>query len=164
MTSAGKYSGVTVFALAAVLICAGQNQHKEAGHKTLEERGNQGMGFDQQKITHHFLLTKDGGVIQVNANSPDDKASIDEIQMHLRHIAGAFAAGDFNIPMFVHDQTPPGVDVMKRLRKKIFYKVELSDAGGKVVIGTASAQARQAIWDFLRFQITEHKTGDAQHF
>jgi hypothetical protein len=49
---------------------------------------------------------------------------------------------------------------MKRLRKKIFYKVELTDSGGRVVIGTANARARQAVWDFLRFQIREHKTGD----
>jgi len=128
--------------------------------QSLEHRGNQGMGFDQQKITHHFLLTKDGGVIQVSADSPDDKTSIDQIRMHLEHIAGAFASGDFNIPMFVHDQTPPGVDVMKRLRKKMFYKVQFTDAGGRVLIGTANPKARQAIWDFLRFQIREHKTGD----
>ena len=126
----------------------------------MEERGNQGMGFDQQKITHHFLLTKDGGVIQVTANSPDDKTSADEIKMHLHHIASAFASGDFDIPMFVHDQTPPGVPVLKRLRKKLHYKVETMESGGRVVISTTNSEARQAVWDFLRFQITEHKTGD----
>lgn len=119
------------------------------------------MGFDQQKTTHHFLLTKDGGVIQVTANSPDDKASIDQIRMHLEHIAGAFASGDFDIPMFVHDQTPPGVPVLKRLRKKLAYKVEFMDGGGRVVIHTADSKALQALWDFLRFQIMQHKTGDA---
>ena len=143
-----------------VLFALAQNTNKPADQQSLEQRGNEGMGFDQQKITHHFLLTRDGGVIQVTAKSPDDQTSIDEIRMHLKHIAGAFASGDFDIPMFVHDKTPPGVQVMKRLRKKIFYKVELIDAGGKVVIGTAAPKARQAIWDFLRFQIKEHKTGD----
>src|SRR5215467_11316304 len=154
-----KLPGLIFFILLSALLCPAQDT-KPNDQQSLEQRGNQGMGFDQEKITHHFLLTKDGGVIQVTANSPDDKTSIDEIRMHLKHIAGAFASGDFDIPMFVHDQTPPGVDVMKRLRKKIFYKVELIDAGGKVVIGTSDPHARQAIWDFLRFQITEHKTGD----
>ncbi|HEY6969931.1 MAG TPA: hypothetical protein VJA94_12045 [Candidatus Angelobacter sp.] len=149
-----------IFVFASILQIAGQDTNKPADQQKLEQRGNEGMGFDQQKITHHFLLTKDGGVIQVTANSPDDKTSIDEIRMHLKHIAGAFSSGDFDIPMFVHDKTPPGVPVMKRLRKKIFYKVELVDAGGKVVIGTPNPKARQAIWDFLRFQIREHKTGD----
>src|SRR5690242_5794598 len=129
-------------------------------HTHMEERGNAGMGFDQQKTTHHFLLTQNGGVIQVSANSPDDKASVDQIQMHLHHIAGAFASGDFNIPMFVHDQTPPGVPVLKRLKKTLHYRIETMDSGGQVVISTSNTAARRALWDFLRFQITEHKTGD----
>src|SRR5215470_17199578 len=140
-----RYSVCTLFLFFAVIASSAQNPPQSTPDQSLEQRGNQGMGFDQQKITHHFLLTKDGGVIQVSANSPDDKTSIDQIRMHLEHIAGAFASGDFNIPMFVHDQTPPGVPVLKRLRKKLAYKVETNDVGGKVVISTTNAEARQAV-------------------
>ncbi len=129
-------------------------------HEEMEHRGNQGMGFDQDKITHHFLLRKNGGAIQVTANSSDDKTSKEEIQMHLHHIANAFKAGDFNIPMFVHDQTPPGVDVMTKLKDQIHYKYETAANGGRVVISSANAEAVAAIHEFLKFQITEHKTGD----
>jgi hypothetical protein len=108
-----------------------QAQQDHAKHQQMEHRGNQGMGFDQQKTTHHFLLRKDGGAIQVMANSTDDKASKEEIQMHLRHIAGAFQSGDFNIPMFVHDQTPPGVDTMKKLKDQIRYKYKPAENGGR---------------------------------
>ena len=149
--------------IAVVLLCGSYTlaqTAKQPDHAHLEERGNQGMGFEQGKTTHHFLLTQDGGVIQVDANSADDKTSIEQIQMHLHHIAGAFASGDFDIPMFVHDQTPPGVPVLKRLRKKLHYKLETTNSGGRVVISTANTEVRQALWDFLRFQITEHKTGD----
>jgi hypothetical protein len=127
----------------------------------MEHRGNQGMGFDQEKITHHFLLRKDGGAIQVTANSADDTMSKEEIQMHLHHIAQAFKSGDFNIPMFVHDQKAPGVDTMTRLKDQIHYKYETAANGGRVVISSANAEAVTAIHDFLKFQITEHKTGDA---
>lgn len=130
-------------------------------HEEMEHRGNQGMGFDQDKITHHFLLRKDGGAIQVIANAADDKASKDEIQMHLHHIARAFKSGDFNIPMFVHDQTPPGVSTMTKLKDQIHYKYEPAENGGRVVISSANAEAVTAIHEFLKFQITEHKTGDA---
>ena len=140
--------------------CAAAQSNQQPDHGHLEERGNQGMGFDQQKTTHHFLLTRDGGIIQVTANSPNDTASADQIRMHLHHIAGAFASGDFDIPMFVHDQTPPGVPTLKRLRKKLHYKLKTNGSGGSVVITTSNPEARQALWDFLRFQITEHKTGD----
>ena len=152
---------IALFIILTVLSATAAQETKPTDQQKLEERGNEGMGFDQQKITHHFLLTKDGGAIQVTANSPDDKTSIDEIRMHLEHIAGAFSSGDFNIPMFVHDQTPPGVATLKRLRKKIIYKVEFIDGGGRVAIHTVDARARQALWDFLRFQIREHKTGDS---
>jgi hypothetical protein len=120
-----------------------------------------GHGFAQGKTTHHFLLRKDGGAIQVIANSASDKSSRDEIQMHLRHIAQAFKSGEFNIPMFVHDQTPPGVDTMTRLKDEIHYRYEAAENGGRVVVSSANADAVAAIHEFLKFQITEHKTGDA---
>jgi hypothetical protein len=129
-------------------------------HEEMEHRGNQGMGFDQQKITHHFLLGKDGGAIQVTANSASDRESKDAIQMHLHHIAQAFKSGDFNIPMFVHDKTPPGVETMTRLKDQIHYSYEAAENGGRVVISSANAEAVAAIHKFLKFQITEHKTGD----
>jgi hypothetical protein len=134
--------------------------HDHAKHE-LDQRGAKGMGFAQDKTTHHFLLRKDGGVIQVTANSADDKASKEAIQMHLGHIARAFQSGDFNIPMFVHDQTPPGVAVMTKLKDQIHYKYEAADNGGRVVISSANAEAVTAIHEFLMFQISEHKTGDA---
>lgn len=136
-----------------------QNDHSK--HHDMEHRGNQGMGFDQQKTTHHFLLRKDGGAIQVTANSAADKSSTEEIQMHLRHIAQAFKSGEFNIPMFVHDQTPPGVETMKKLKDQIHYKYEPAENGGRVVISSTNAEAVTAIHEFLKFQIKEHQTGDA---
>jgi hypothetical protein len=130
-------------------------------HEQMNKRGDQGMGFDQDKITHHFLLRKDGGAIQVTANSADDKTSKEEIQVHLHHITQAFKSGNFNIPMFVHDQTPPGVNVMTKLKDQIHYRYEATANGGRVVISSANAEAVTAIHEFLKFQITEHQTGDA---
>jgi hypothetical protein len=129
-------------------------------HDAMNHRGEKGMGFSQAETTHHFLLTSDGGAIQVEANGPDDATNRDNIKMHLRHIAGAFKSGDFEIPMFVHDTTPPGVLVMKQHAKDIRYTVEDTSNGGRVVLHTDDKDALAAIHDFLRFQITEHKTGD----
>ena len=132
-----------------------------AHHHDMEARGNQGMGFAQDKTTHHFILRKDGGAIQVTANSSDDEASIDHIRMHLGHIRTAFQSGDFNIPGFVHDQTPPGVPDMVRLNNHIHYAYEEIAQGGRITIRSKDHKAVEAVQNFLRFQITEHKTGDA---
>lgn len=126
----------------------------------MNKRGEEGMGFSQEKTTHHFYLTKTGGVIQVEANDPKDTASRDQIRGHLGHIAMMFAEGDFDTPMFVHDQVPPGVNEMKRLKAALSYKYEETERGGRVLISSDNQQAVSAVQSFLRFQITEHKTGD----
>jgi hypothetical protein len=129
-------------------------------HSKMNQRGEKAMGFSQTATTHHFFLKPDGGVIQVEANDPGDKTNRDEIRMHLTHIADAFAKGDFDIPMFVHDTVPPGEPEMKQLREKIQYLFEESPKGGRVLITSTDQDALVAIHKFLRFQIEEHKTGD----
>jgi hypothetical protein len=125
------------------------------------QQGEQAMGFSQTETTHHFFLTKDGGVIQVEANDPKDTKNRDLIRTHLSHIAEAFAAGDFSDPMAVHDRYPDGVPVMEQLKGDIRYNFEQSPTGGRVVIHTTNSQALEAIHQFLRFQITDHQTGDS---
>ena len=138
------------------------NSHHAASGTTLESRGNAGMGFEQSKTTHHFLLRPDGGVIQVQSNDAKDSVSLEQIRKHFHHIASAFASGDFQIPMLVHDAIPPGTSTMKRLREKIQYTYEETPTGARVVIKTADPSAMDAIHDFLRYQIHEHETGDPE--
>lgn len=126
----------------------------------MNKRGDHVMGFDHTKTTHHFRLTKDGGVIQVEANDGNDSTSRDEIRMHLSHIAMMFAEGNFKAPMLIHAETPPGVPEMKSEKAKIDYSFEETKKGGRVIIKTKDPKALQAVHDFLRFQIHEHETGD----
>jgi hypothetical protein len=138
---------------------AAAHQHGD-DYAAMNSRGNEGMGFDQAKTTHHFLINKDGGIIDVQANSADDQRSVAAVRQHFQHIAHAFASGDFSIPMFVHDQAPPGVATMQKLKGAIQYRYEQTAAGARVVISSKNAEAIAAIHDFLDFQITEHRTGD----
>jgi hypothetical protein len=151
---------VAVTAMAQDQNTAPASRTEHSRHAGMEHRGNQGMGFDQQKTRHHFLLRKNGGVIQVTARSAGDKASVEEIRMHLQHIRRAFQSGEFNIPMFVHDQAPPGVAVMTRLKDRIRYQYEALENGGRVLIHSNDPEAVAALHEFLKFQITEHRTGD----
>ena len=142
-------------------LASGTEHSAGHGHSgDLGGRAEKGMGFSQEKTTHHFLLSPEGGSIEVTANDRSDAASRDQIRMHLAHIREMFTAGDFSIPMFVHDTTPPGVSTMKRRAGDIRYSYEEIAGGGRVRITTSDADARDAIHDFLRFQIQEHRTGD----
>jgi len=137
-----------------------RSQDATQDHDAMNHRGEKGMGFSQTKTAHHFLITANGGAIQVEANNPEDLTNRDNIKMHLHHIADAFQTGDFDIPMFVHDTEPPGVVVMKSHAKNIHYSIEETPNGGRVVIQTDDKDALAAIHQFLRFQIEEHKTSD----
>jgi hypothetical protein len=127
----------------------------------LKKRGNAAMGFDQDKTTHHFLLTKDGGIIQVEANDTSDVTSRDQIRTHLKTISEQFAAGNFSAPFATHNEVPPGVPIMQRLSDKIHYVFEERPNGGAVRIRTADRGALKAVHDFLRYQIREHSTRDS---
>jgi hypothetical protein len=126
----------------------------------VEKHGDEAMGFPHDKTTHHFRLYSDGGAIEVTVNDTKDSQNVQAIRSHLTHIATMFSNGEFSIPMFVHDQVPPGVPVMKEKRTEISYTFEELPSGGTVRIKTTNPDALKAIHDFLRFQIEGHHTGD----
>lgn len=138
-----------------------QTAASQHSHDGVNARGEKGMGFSQTATQHHFFLTTNGGVIQVEVKDASDQTNLDAIRMHLKHISQAFASGDFDVPMFVHDTTPPGVPEMKQLRDDIHYSYADTANGGRVVMDSANQAAVDAIHQFLRFQIREHETGDS---
>jgi hypothetical protein len=159
---------IATLVILSLSLAHAQEQTKPGGHDMsgmsqdeMNKRGDKVMGFDHTKTTHHFRLSQDGGSIEVAANSVDDTASRDQIRKHLNHIAMMFAEGNFNAPMLIHDQNPPGVAAMQRLKKEIKYEFEETEVGARITISTKNPEALKAIYQFLRFQIREHKTGDS---
>lgn len=151
-----KHMGLVTVLAVGVLYGQQASDH----HSGVVGRGDHAMGFSHEKTTHHFRLSKDGGAIEVEANNAKDLASRDSIRGHLRHIAVMFSAGNFSTPMLIHDQTPPGVPAMQRLKNKITYVFENTDGGGRVRISSRNPEAVKAVHEFLSFQIKDHQTGD----
>ena len=162
--------GISVVGLGLGLVLMVYAQHQEPkkpddsmSQKAMDEmnkRGDQAMGFDHLKTTHHFRLAKAGGSIEVEANEAADKQSRDQIRMHLGHITKMFSDGNFEVPMLVHMANPPGAEVMNRLKAEIRFQYKETERGGLVRISTNNAEALKAVHDFLRYQIREHMTGD----
>ena len=142
--------------------CPMHAQHAAQSHPAVvQSHGDHAMGFPHDKTTHHFRMTTDGGSIEVTVNDSSDKANTQAIRSHLAHIAMMFSDGDFSAPMFIHDGLPPGVTTMKLMKSAIHYIYDDLPDGGRVRIKSDDAIAVAAIQDFLRFQITEHATGDS---
>ena len=152
----GVFMALTVF-----IVGAQQQSKKTMSHEEMNQRGDHVMGFDHTKTTHHFRLSPEGGAIEITANSVDDTESRDQIRAHLGHISEMFADGNFKAPMLIHEQTPPGVPVMQKLKSEIAYRFEETERGATIHISTTNSKALDAIYKFLRFQIKEHKTGDS---
>src|SRR6516164_10825189 len=155
-------TALTILAVCVTLGLAAQTDSQSDHHAGVVQRGEShaGMGFSQTTTTHHFILTPNGGIVQVTANDPQNTEQIETIQMHMKHIAQMFSEGSFSIPHFVHDQTPPGVPTMKELKNSIQYSAEPLSAGGRIKIETSLPEGVAAIHAFLRFQIKDHETGD----
>ena len=119
------------------------------------------MGFDQDKTAHHFYLYPDGGAIDVSVKDAADGINLTAIRAHLPHIATMFSEGNFDAPMLVHQTGVPGTPDMKKIKDAITWRYEESPRGGRVNITTKNAEALTALHAFLRFQITDHKTGDS---
>jgi|SRR5271155_287120 len=140
-------------------------QNAPAGHDSehcaMMQRGDHAMGFSHETATHHFRLFKDGGEISVDANDPKDTATVGQIRGHLTHVAKLFSAGNFEVPMFIHDTNPPGVATMSRRKDEIQYQYIETDRGGRIRIITTSPQTTDAVHAFLLFQMADHQTGDS---
>ncbi len=136
--------------LAAALLLAPSGHVMNAGE----------MGFPQNKTQHHFHIYADGGAIVVQALDGRDVQTIAQVRFHLRHIAAMFARGDFQAPILVHGQTPPGTLTLHRLGAEVSYAFAELPRGGEVRITSANPQGVEATHAFLRFQISAHHTGD----
>jgi hypothetical protein len=143
--------------------CPLHAQHMAAAHShgtDVDRRGDQVMGFEHTRTAHHFLLAKDGGAIQVEANDPKDAESLGQIRSHLAAVAAAFRKGDFAMTRSIHDRVLPGVPEMAKRKNAISYHYEEIPAGARVRIATADPVALKAVHAFLEAQIADHRTGD----
>lgn len=137
---------------------AQSSAHADTGYAALQARGKRAMGVDQYTSTHRFDVLPDGGRIELQRNG-DDSSGVAQIRKHMREIAGAFAAGDFDIPMLVHMREVPGTHVMKERAKLIRYTVRDLPRGAEVRLTTRDAEALAAIREFMEFQRRDHHSG-----
>ncbi len=129
-------------------------------HETME-RASRLMGFDLSKVNHHFVLLTNGGAIEITAKDPKDKQTVDAIQKHLMSQAKLWERGNFDLNTQIHGKVPDGVPTIKKLRNEITFDVRPLDDGGLMRILTVNQQAKQSVYEFMRFQINEHHTGDS---
>ena len=136
--------------------------HDDSAFRAMQSRGQGIMGVDQYTSVHHFSSLPDGGRIELQRDR-DDSAGTAAIRAHLRTIAKSFADGDFGAPFAVHQDSVPGVPVMRQRRSAIGYAVTDLPRGAELRIRTADPAALDAIHRFLAYQRREHRTEQPPH-
>ena len=153
-----KSAALVLLAVLAPAVARSQ----DSAFRAMQQRGKVAMGVDQYTSFHQFEPAADGGRIVLVRDSAD-AAGVRTIREHLKGIAQAFAAGDFQTPGFVHDQSVPGTQVMTAKKAAIRYVFHPLPGGGEVRIVTRDSAAVAAVHEFLAFQRHEHHTGDSPH-
>jgi hypothetical protein len=133
-------------------------QSTDTAYHSMQMRGAETMGVDQETSSHGFQSLPDGGRITF-VRRIDDTVGVKKIRAHLHEMQRAFGSGDFSMPMFIHMKTVPGVKEMADRRAHIKYTETDLPNGGELRITTTDSTAIDAIHRFLAFQRDEHHAG-----
>jgi hypothetical protein len=153
-------SSILFFALILVSLAAAQAL-TTANPPEVDSRFTKVLGTDVAKIAQHYYLVKNGGVIELTAKDPNDAATVKAIQKYLDTQKELYEKGKNESEAEVHGKVPDGLPGLRKLRNEITFYSGKTDDGGVLRMFTTNEQARQAVYDFIKFQIGEHQTGDA---
>ena len=97
--------------------------HNNVTKNNMIERGNIVMGFNQNKIIHHFFATPTGGEIMIVALNSSDNDTIKQIRNHVIDIQKEFSKGNLTKPFFIHAQQVPGTELMTEKKRLLKYSI-----------------------------------------
>jgi hypothetical protein len=95
--------------------------NETTNRSSMLERGNIAMGFNQNKIMHHFIATPTGGEIMIVAPNGSDNNTIKQIKSHVLDIQKEFSQGNFTKPFYIHAQQVQGTKLMSQKKDLIRY-------------------------------------------
>lgn len=120
------------------------------------QRGNIAMGFDQDKITHKFVPTVNGGEIIIMPINASDTNTLIQIREHIVDIQSDFSNGNFTKPFFIHAEQVPGTKIMNEKKDLIEYDIKDINNGSILLMNTKDNEVINAIREFMNFQGSEH--------
>ncbi len=156
-TASAVFCVLCVLLLVSLGTAQSLNGNSEAD---MNSRFSRVLGTDVDKLSQHYYLVKNGGVIELTAKDPQDQAVIKAIQKYLDSQKDLFEKGKNESETEVHGKAPDGLLGIKRFRNEITFFSTGTDNGAVLRMFTVNEQAKQAVYEFMKFEIAEHKTGD----
>lgn len=116
---------------------------------------------DESKIERHYWLLKNGGAIEMICKAPCEDATQKSIQNYLDSLSKSFEKGAFDAEFVNGASAPEALATLKKLRDEVtFHAAPSSEVGYSLRMLTVNPQARDAIYEFIRYEVTNRKTGD----
>jgi len=123
----------------------------------VRQAGAEVMPFSLEQTQHVFEKNDAGGVQRVLVRGATDEAQKQMIRAHLRQIAEAFAARDFDKPSHIHGDDMPGLAQLKSTKAgelEVIYS-ELPQ-GAQIIYRSASPLIITAIHRWFDAQLADH--------
>jgi hypothetical protein len=153
---AGLVAAVAVAGLVAGGYVWGSHQARGERQAEVAARGAEVMPFDLEQTTHVFDERDDGGVQTVVADDPDDRATVEEIRLHLEAEAHEFGEGRFDDPMAIHGREMPGVAALRAGADRIEIRYQEVPDGGRIVYVTREPELVEALHAWFDAQLSDH--------
>lgn len=147
---------VAVSSFVLLSACAGGTASTTTRQDQVEARGATVMPFDQERTTHVFRSTANGGVQRVIAKDPGDTNQITLARRHLRKEAARFRAGDFADPAAIHGMKMPGLAALRRGADGIRVVYTAVPGGAQISYATEAPRLVAALHDWFDAQLMDH--------
>lgn len=145
--------------LITVLLASAQTAMADPTQE-MNARFSKALGVSLDKVALHYYLVKNGGVVELASKDPNDTGTIEAIRKYLQSQKDLWEKGKDPVAE-VHTRAPESANLMRKLRNDITFYTAKTDTGAVLRMFSINEQARDAIQDYLKFEITEHKTGDS---
>jgi hypothetical protein len=121
------------------------------------------MSFNMSKVTHFFIKTDSGGVIEIDVKDPKDKTQISLVRKHLEKEKKLFSNADFRDPKTLHGKNMPGLRTLSESagKYKIMYK-ELP-LGAQLTFSSKDSMVVKALHTWFDAQLKDHGKDAKDH-
>ncbi len=119
--------------------------------------------YDRDRVVHHFYLYPDGGMMTLTVTDPSDAETRKAVRAYVQRVSQLMVVGNLTR---LREQFGDGVPGLNRIAEARGRKATITvhsstpDEGSQIIFSTSDAAALEGLHDFLRFQITDLKTGD----
>ena len=122
------------------------------------------MPFDMNRVTHHFVKNKRGGILRITVKDSKDKEQLEMVRQHLNMEAHLFSDANFRDPTKLHGEDMPGVKKLEKSKGLYTVKYKVAANGAQITFASKHADVVAAFHIWFDAQLKDHAKDAVDHF